>query len=624
MKISHLQANLTPSSATSVTGTKFSRGDEILESSVGTSVAGGVASVAQPVGKMQKRAGSLFKGKTTKKPFYEQDAAISSIAQGVSEATLSEEDFILLPGQGHKLKPGLVSKRPDHEVEMARTDLYQSAKNAKQICDMLQNVSEMQGLDGWVQAKITKASDYLNSVRQYLEGKQHESVAEGLSWTSLDEGLSMEDKMTIFEEYHTKGSLTESIDDDKKDYFLSLDKLSDSPVKNKMYIAVPLSLVGNRILPLDTPNYMKFLGQKEGRLVFNTVNGRKTYPSKTIRDLSVFNTFTFLSASEYDKFRNALALKFDTYLPNVTKQPKSNEGVAEGSLTEGQYEMMMRNGRVKKFIAKDDADAKRIAAGHGAKSVIKLRGGVPAGKIAEQGVAEGFGQEFTVQQLATISDEALDNAYGYGRSSPGNSFGWQANLMSAAYAKKMIDAGVTDIEQIADAIHKGWNVTAHKFVQNPDQFDDTEKLRHAGKLDAKLQQRAKLMKINYAELDNEEQEKDRVVARALLQAVKGRQGMAEGEVTKTPSGIKHKATDKYGAGEDPSGFNQKYARDLTSMNKSEVKRLDTAYGVKWKNHGSKGVSEDSSNEDPCWKDYRQLGTKKKNGKTVPNCVPKKK
>ena len=28
-------------------------------------------------------------------------------------------------------------------------------------------------------------------------------------------------------------------------------------------------------------------------------------------------------------------------------------------------------------------------------------------------------------------------------------------------------------------------------------------------------------------------------------------------------------------------------------------------------------------EDPCWKDYKQIGTKKKGGKTVPNCVPKK-
>ena len=26
-------------------------------------------------------------------------------------------------------------------------------------------------------------------------------------------------------------------------------------------------------------------------------------------------------------------------------------------------------------------------------------------------------------------------------------------------------------------------------------------------------------------------------------------------------------------------------------------------------------------EDPCWKDYKMVGTKKKGGKEVPNCVP---
>jgi hypothetical protein len=30
------------------------------------------------------------------------------------------------------------------------------------------------------------------------------------------------------------------------------------------------------------------------------------------------------------------------------------------------------------------------------------------------------------------------------------------------------------------------------------------------------------------------------------------------------------------------------------------------------------------NEDPCWDNYKQIGTKKKDGKTVPNCVPKDK
>lgn len=125
-------------------------------------------------------------------------------------------------------------------------------------------------------------------------------------------------------------------------------------------------------------------------------------------------------------------------------------------------------------------------------------------------------ENLDLNQLATISDKALDDAYGYGRSSPGNTFGWQANLKSAEFAKKAIESGITDIEAIADAIHKGWNVTAKSFVQNPDQFDDTEKLKAAGKLEAKLAQREKLMNIPYAQLSDEEQEKDRLVARALL------------------------------------------------------------------------------------------------------------
>lgn len=150
----------------------------------------------------------------------------------------------------------------------------------------------------------------------------------------------------------------------------------------------------------------------------------------------------------------------------------------------------------------------------------------PVGHLPEADVSKDHDQQLSVQQLATISDEALDNAYHYGRSSPGNTFGWQANLKSAAYAKHMIDRGVTDIDQISNAIHRGWNVTAKAFVQNPEQFDDTEKLRAAGKLEAKLQQRAKLMNIDYDQLPDDEQEKDRVVARALLQALTGRQDAA--------------------------------------------------------------------------------------------------
>lgn len=126
----------------------------------------------------------------------------------------------------------------------------------------------------------------------------------------------------------------------------------------------------------------------------------------------------------------------------------------------------------------------------------------------------------TIQQLATISDKALNDAYKYGRSTPGNTFGWQANLKSAEYAKRMIETGMIDIEKISETIHDGWNATAQDFVKNPDQFDDTEKLRAAGKLEAKLAQREKLMNTSYKQLPEEEKEKDRVVARALLAALK--------------------------------------------------------------------------------------------------------
>ena len=57
----------------------------------------------------------------------------------------------------------------DHEVQLARQDCYNAAKNAIELHKLLKNISEMQGLDGWVSEKITLAADYLKTVRDYLE-----------------------------------------------------------------------------------------------------------------------------------------------------------------------------------------------------------------------------------------------------------------------------------------------------------------------------------------------------------------------------------------------------------------------------------------------------------------------
>ena len=57
----------------------------------------------------------------------------------------------------------------DHEVQLARKDCYAAAENAIALHKMLRHISEQQGLEGWVAAKITLANDYLNTVREYME-----------------------------------------------------------------------------------------------------------------------------------------------------------------------------------------------------------------------------------------------------------------------------------------------------------------------------------------------------------------------------------------------------------------------------------------------------------------------
>lgn len=54
----------------------------------------------------------------------------------------------------------------DHEAKMARADLFKLAQYSFKLFKMIQ---EDQELEGWVQAKITKAADYIASVYHYME-----------------------------------------------------------------------------------------------------------------------------------------------------------------------------------------------------------------------------------------------------------------------------------------------------------------------------------------------------------------------------------------------------------------------------------------------------------------------
>jgi hypothetical protein len=75
--------------------------------------------------------------------------------------------------KAEQLKEGLADlaykAESDHEVQMARAELYKIAKYAIKMHDMLKGVEEREGLEGWVQSKITKAADYMGSVYHHMD-----------------------------------------------------------------------------------------------------------------------------------------------------------------------------------------------------------------------------------------------------------------------------------------------------------------------------------------------------------------------------------------------------------------------------------------------------------------------
>jgi len=88
------------------------------------------------------------------------------------------------------IKPPLVKKNKDEscedcgcsidqsgsidkdEIQMSKNELYNTISHAVSLYNKLDKINN---LDAWVRAKITKAADYLDSIKHYLD---HENVSE--------------------------------------------------------------------------------------------------------------------------------------------------------------------------------------------------------------------------------------------------------------------------------------------------------------------------------------------------------------------------------------------------------------------------------------------------------------
>ena len=101
-----------------------------------------------------KKGGSRLGTHSTKKSAEDQEAAIQISKHGRTGKELKKE-----------LK--------DHEGKMAKSQLERSMKYSKMIYKIIQNVDKGKGVEfpAWVQSKLTKSMDYLQSVYNYLDGK---------------------------------------------------------------------------------------------------------------------------------------------------------------------------------------------------------------------------------------------------------------------------------------------------------------------------------------------------------------------------------------------------------------------------------------------------------------------
>ena len=66
---------------------------------------------------------------------------------------------------------------PADESSMAKSQLYHIASYAIELMKMIQDGEQ---LDAWVQSKITKAADYIDSVKHYMEGEKALDIEEKL------------------------------------------------------------------------------------------------------------------------------------------------------------------------------------------------------------------------------------------------------------------------------------------------------------------------------------------------------------------------------------------------------------------------------------------------------------
>ena len=116
-----------------------------------------------------------LKGGQKKLPDAIQKAIIDKVVGKIKETVVTDDpkaaEDITKTGQEVKLVPkGSIREgmHADYEGKMAKAQLISIVKNAKDLFDSMDDNTQ---LKAWIQSKLSKAEDYISSVRTYLDGE---------------------------------------------------------------------------------------------------------------------------------------------------------------------------------------------------------------------------------------------------------------------------------------------------------------------------------------------------------------------------------------------------------------------------------------------------------------------
>lgn len=91
------------------------------------------------------------------------------------EADIPQDTQLALPEPPKQTANFLGHDNMDYEGGMAKSQMLKMKNYAKALCDMIDDETQ---LESWVQAKLTKASDYMSSVYHYLDYQRTKNLNE--------------------------------------------------------------------------------------------------------------------------------------------------------------------------------------------------------------------------------------------------------------------------------------------------------------------------------------------------------------------------------------------------------------------------------------------------------------